>query len=153
MSDIGKVSKEGIFPICCTVRTMRYCMKCLGNYLKKKKNKEKWKKNERKKRRTLVFPLTCLLTVGVTTTGYCGGQNFKLVQKNIRWVNGSLMQRHLLETAFWVQTEDILKPLLITSWKVVQGGVHIICTFLYLFKASATLDSSGVGWQVDPLSL
>jgi len=73
-SDTGKVSKEGIFPVCCTVRMRRCCTKCLGNDLKEKKE---GKKKRKKKRRTLVFPSTRILIVGVTVTGYCEGQKFK----------------------------------------------------------------------------
>jgi len=53
MSGTGKVSKEGIFPVCCTVRMRRYCTKCLGNDLKEKK--EEKKKKEKKK--NTCFPL------------------------------------------------------------------------------------------------
>lgn len=57
-SDIGKVSKEGIFSVCCTLRMRRYSIKCLSNDFFKTKEKKKKKKQEKKEKKAehLFFP-------------------------------------------------------------------------------------------------
>lgn len=84
------------------------------------------RKKRKRTKRTFVFPLTRVLIVGITTTGYCGGQKCKLVQKNIRWVNVSLNQSCLLERAFCVQGED---HGLTETAKLHKGKITFILTF------------------------